>query len=65
MFVGTPEKVGRQLLELWDEFRFEELLIVSHYGGTERWQALKTQQLFARDIMPMLREAASSAAVAS
>jgi len=65
VFVGTPEKVGRQLLELWDEFRFEELLIVSHYGGTERWQALKTQQLFARDIMPMLREAASSAAVAS
>ena len=65
MFVGTPEKVGRQLLELWDEFRFEELLIISHFGGTERWQALKTQQLFARDIMPhAARGRASSAAVA-
>jgi hypothetical protein len=24
IFVGTPEKVGVQLLVLWDEFRFEE-----------------------------------------
>jgi alkanesulfonate monooxygenase SsuD/methylene tetrahydromethanopterin reductase-like flavin-dependent oxidoreductase (luciferase family) len=61
VLVGTPEKVGGQLLELWDEFRFEELLIISHFGGTERWQSLKTQQLFARDVMPMLREAAASA----
>jgi alkanesulfonate monooxygenase SsuD/methylene tetrahydromethanopterin reductase-like flavin-dependent oxidoreductase (luciferase family) len=64
VLVGTPEKVGKQLLELWDEFRFEELLIISHYGGTERWQALKTQQLFARDVMPMLREASTPASVA-
>jgi alkanesulfonate monooxygenase SsuD/methylene tetrahydromethanopterin reductase-like flavin-dependent oxidoreductase (luciferase family) len=61
VFVGTPEKVGDQLLELWDEFRFEELLIISHYGGTERWQSMKTQSLFARDIMPRMQEAASSA----
>ena len=64
VLVGTPEKVGRQLLDLWDEFRFEELLIISHFGGTERWQSLKTQQLFARGVMPMLREAAASASVA-
>jgi len=56
VFVGTPEKVGEQLLELWDEFRFQELLIISHFGGTERWQSMKTQELFAREIMPMLRE---------
>jgi alkanesulfonate monooxygenase SsuD/methylene tetrahydromethanopterin reductase-like flavin-dependent oxidoreductase (luciferase family) len=61
VFVGTPEKVGRQLLELWDEFRLQELLIISHYGGTRRWQSLKTQELFARDIMPMLRSAAARA----
>jgi alkanesulfonate monooxygenase SsuD/methylene tetrahydromethanopterin reductase-like flavin-dependent oxidoreductase (luciferase family) len=56
IFVGTPEKVGKQLLDLWHEVRFQELLIISHYGGTQRWQALKTQELFARHIMPMLQE---------
>jgi alkanesulfonate monooxygenase SsuD/methylene tetrahydromethanopterin reductase-like flavin-dependent oxidoreductase (luciferase family) len=55
VFVGTPQKVGQQLLDLWKEFQFNELIIMSHYGGTQRWQALKTQQLFARHIMPMLR----------
>jgi alkanesulfonate monooxygenase SsuD/methylene tetrahydromethanopterin reductase-like flavin-dependent oxidoreductase (luciferase family) len=61
VFVGTPEKVGKQLLELWDEFHFQELLIISHFGGTARWQAMKTQELFVRDIMPMLREAVAKA----
>jgi len=61
VFVGTPEKVGDQLLELWDEFRFEELLIVPHYGGMDRWQAAKNQELFAREIMPRMRAATQSA----
>ncbi len=61
VLVGTPEKVGRQLLELWEQARFDELLTISHYGGTARWQAMKTQALFARDIMPMLRAAAGGA----
>jgi alkanesulfonate monooxygenase SsuD/methylene tetrahydromethanopterin reductase-like flavin-dependent oxidoreductase (luciferase family) len=64
VFVGTPEKVGDQLLELWDEFRYEELLIMSHYGGTKRWQSMKTQSLFARDIMPRLLEATAAAGAA-
>ena len=42
-------------MELWKEHRFQELIIMSHYGGTQRWQALKTQELFAKRIMPMLR----------
>jgi alkanesulfonate monooxygenase SsuD/methylene tetrahydromethanopterin reductase-like flavin-dependent oxidoreductase (luciferase family) len=60
VFVGTPKTVGEHLRVLFDELRPEEMLIVSHYGGTERWQSMKTQQLFARDVMPMLREAAAS-----
>jgi hypothetical protein len=55
VLVGTPKKVGQQLLDLWKEHRFQELIIMSHYGGTQRWQALKTQELFAKQIMPMLR----------
>lgn len=62
VFVGTTEKVGDQLLELYEEFHFEELLIISHFGGTSRWQATKTQELFARDIMPRLRGASEAAA---
>ncbi|MHB1469464.1 MAG: LLM class flavin-dependent oxidoreductase [Solirubrobacteraceae bacterium] len=62
VFVGTPEKVGGQLLELWEEFQFEELLIAVHYGGMEQWQAAKTQRLFARHVMPMMREASLAVA---
>jgi alkanesulfonate monooxygenase SsuD/methylene tetrahydromethanopterin reductase-like flavin-dependent oxidoreductase (luciferase family) len=57
VLVGTPAQVGERLMDLWREFRFDELLTMSHFGGTARWQAMKTQKLFARDIMPMLREA--------
>ncbi|MGE0680250.1 MAG: LLM class flavin-dependent oxidoreductase [Candidatus Binatia bacterium] len=55
VLVGTPEKVGQQLLDLWREHRFQELIIMSHYGGAQRWQALKTQELFVKHIMPRLR----------
>ena len=55
VYVGTPQKVGQQLLDLWQEFRFNELIIMSHYGGTELWKAMKTQELFAKHIMPRLK----------
>ena len=55
VYVGTPQKVGQQLLDLWKEFHFNELIIMSHYGGTELWKAMKTQELFAKHIMPMLK----------
>jgi alkanesulfonate monooxygenase SsuD/methylene tetrahydromethanopterin reductase-like flavin-dependent oxidoreductase (luciferase family) len=63
VLVGTPKKVGQQLLDLWKEHRFQELIIMSHYGGTQRWQALKTQELFAKQIMPMLRTETAKARV--
>lgn len=60
VFVGTPAQVGERLAALWHEFGFHELLIISHFGGLQRWQALKNQELFARDIMPLMRDIASS-----
>ncbi|MCW3016263.1 MAG: luciferase family protein [Solirubrobacterales bacterium] len=60
VLVGTPEKVGRQLVQLWEQVRFDELITISHYGGTTRWQAMKTQALFSRDIMPLLREVSAA-----
>ena len=30
VYVGSPETVGRQLLELWEEFRFDETVSYTH-----------------------------------
>jgi alkanesulfonate monooxygenase SsuD/methylene tetrahydromethanopterin reductase-like flavin-dependent oxidoreductase (luciferase family) len=65
VYAGTPEKVGQQLLDLWHQVHYTELLIISHYGGTQRWQSLKTQELFARDVMPMLQEQTARAGALS
>jgi alkanesulfonate monooxygenase SsuD/methylene tetrahydromethanopterin reductase-like flavin-dependent oxidoreductase (luciferase family) len=61
VYAGSPENVGRQLVDLWDQFRFDEFLLIGHYGGTARWQAMKTQELFAKKVRPMLLEAAEKA----
>ena len=58
---GSPEKVARQLVDLWDEFRFDEFLLICHYGGTRRWQAMKTQELFWKKVRPMLDAASVKA----
>ena len=57
VYVGTPEKVAQDLVALWEEFRFQELIIMSYYGGIDRWKAMKTQELFAKRVMPVLQEA--------
>jgi hypothetical protein len=61
VYAGSPERVGQQLVDLWDQFRFDEFLLICHYGGTRRWQAMKTQELFATKVRPMLDEAAVKA----
>ncbi len=61
VYVGTPERVGEELVALWREFGFQELIIMSYYGGIERWRAMRTQELFAKRVMPMLREASEAA----
>lgn len=57
VYVGTPERVGEKLQGLREEFDINELIIISHYGGLSRDQAMKTQQLFADRVMPMLQSA--------
>ncbi len=56
VFVGTPDTVGQQLLELYNDFAFDELIIISHFGNIKKSQALRTQELFADHIMPLLRK---------
>lgn len=60
VYVGTPEKVGRELLALWEEFGFQELIIMNYYGGIDRWKAMRTQELFAKKVMPFLRREIAS-----
>ena len=33
-----------------------EMVIISNFGGIESWKAIKTQELFAKYVMPALRE---------
>ncbi len=30
---------------------------MSYYGGIERWKAMRTQELFAKRVMPVLQQA--------
>ena len=55
VYVGTPDSVGDQLEGLYEDFRFDELIIISHYGGMKREQSMRTQQLFADHVMPRLQ----------
>jgi alkanesulfonate monooxygenase SsuD/methylene tetrahydromethanopterin reductase-like flavin-dependent oxidoreductase (luciferase family) len=54
-FIGTPEKVIRQVRNLQDRGGIGELAIVSNFGGLEHWKSIKTQQIFAEQVMPAFR----------
>jgi len=54
-FVGTPEQVTGQIRRLREQAPVTELAIVANFGGLEHWKVLKTQELFARQVMPALR----------
>jgi alkanesulfonate monooxygenase SsuD/methylene tetrahydromethanopterin reductase-like flavin-dependent oxidoreductase (luciferase family) len=54
-FVGTPEQVVGQVRKLRERAPVAELAIVSNFGGLEHWKVIKTQELFARHVIPALR----------
>lgn len=55
-FIGTPEKVIRQIREVEKKGGIGELAIVANFGGLEHWKSIKTQQLFADKVMPAFRK---------
>jgi alkanesulfonate monooxygenase SsuD/methylene tetrahydromethanopterin reductase-like flavin-dependent oxidoreductase (luciferase family) len=61
-FIGTPEKVVRQIENLQAKGGIGELAIVSNFGGLDHWKSIKTQQLFAEKVMPAFRGSAHKAA---
>ena len=54
-FIGTPEQVIGQIRRLGEQAPISELAIVSNFGGLEHWKVIKTQELFARHVMPAFR----------
>ena len=54
-FIGTPEKVVRQVSALQEKGGIGELAIVSNFGGLEHWKSIKTQHMFAKHVMPAFR----------
>ncbi len=63
-FIGTPQKVIRQIENLQSKGGIGELAIVSNFGGIEHWKSIKTQESFARQVMPAFRQLQSQAAPA-
>jgi alkanesulfonate monooxygenase SsuD/methylene tetrahydromethanopterin reductase-like flavin-dependent oxidoreductase (luciferase family) len=55
-FIGSPEKVIRQVGELKSKGGIGELAIVSNFGGLEHWKSIKTQHMFAKHVMPAFRK---------
>lgn len=58
-FVGTPRRVIEQIERLRKQAPIAELAIVSNFGGLEHWKVIKTQELFARHVMPAFARGSS------
>jgi alkanesulfonate monooxygenase SsuD/methylene tetrahydromethanopterin reductase-like flavin-dependent oxidoreductase (luciferase family) len=54
-FIGTPQQVIGQIRKLREQAPITELAIVSNFGGLEHWKVIKTQELFAKQVMPAFR----------
>lgn len=54
-FIGTPKKVIKQIKDLQKKGGIGELAIVANFGGLEYWKSIKTQHLFASQVMPAFR----------
>ncbi|MFQ5737636.1 MAG: LLM class flavin-dependent oxidoreductase [Acidobacteriota bacterium] len=54
-FIGTPAKVIEQIRNLQARGGIGELSIVANFGGLEHWKSIKTQERFAKEVMPAFR----------
>jgi alkanesulfonate monooxygenase SsuD/methylene tetrahydromethanopterin reductase-like flavin-dependent oxidoreductase (luciferase family) len=54
-FIGTPNKVIDQIGALREKGGIGELTILTNFGGIDHWKAIKTQELFAEQVMPAFR----------
>jgi alkanesulfonate monooxygenase SsuD/methylene tetrahydromethanopterin reductase-like flavin-dependent oxidoreductase (luciferase family) len=66
VWAGTPEQVIQKIEAVREKCDgLAEIAITVNAGGAEHWKAIKTQELFARHVIPHFREAASREPVAA
>ena len=53
---GTPAQTIKRATELAESFGTDEIMFVFKYGGMPMAQAEKSMRLFAREVMPALKE---------
>ena len=64
VWVGTPEDVRDRIAATIDVCEgLTEVAITVNAGGFDHWQAIKTQEIFAREVMPHFSEAGERSAV--
>jgi alkanesulfonate monooxygenase SsuD/methylene tetrahydromethanopterin reductase-like flavin-dependent oxidoreductase (luciferase family) len=54
-FIGTPDKIIKQVRALAERGGIGELAIVANFGGLEHWKSIKTQYLFSKHVIPAFR----------
>ena len=54
-FIGTPAQVSGKIARLQERAGITEFDVLVNYGGMPHWQALKQQEMFARQVMPAFR----------
>jgi hypothetical protein len=58
MFAGNPDTVYRQIMDFQEKAgRFEHLILASRSGFMTHAEAEKGLNLFAKEVLPRLREA--------
>ena len=53
---GTPDQTIKRATELAESFGTDEIMFVFRYGAMPMAEAEKSMRLFAREVMPALRE---------
>jgi alkanesulfonate monooxygenase SsuD/methylene tetrahydromethanopterin reductase-like flavin-dependent oxidoreductase (luciferase family) len=65
-FVGTPAEVMAQIRAVDQQIGgLDEFVIMSNLGGIEHWRAIRTQELFAKHVIPAFAPPFPSEAVRS
>jgi alkanesulfonate monooxygenase SsuD/methylene tetrahydromethanopterin reductase-like flavin-dependent oxidoreductase (luciferase family) len=55
-FVGSPESVADKVAWCFDEAGISEFTLLSNLGGIPPWKAMKIQERFANEVIPLVKQ---------
>jgi alkanesulfonate monooxygenase SsuD/methylene tetrahydromethanopterin reductase-like flavin-dependent oxidoreductase (luciferase family) len=55
-FVGSPESVADKVAWCFDEAGISEFTLLSNLGGIPPWKAMKIQERFATEVIPLVKQ---------